>query len=149
MQTRTAFLALSFALMTAPGIAQAKSNCPAAVTAAVAKAYPDARTSSCKEEKEEGKTQYEVKIDTKDARKLELDVSPDGSILQTEEKVGVDTLPKAVQAAFEAKYPKVKGSKADKQTKADGKVTYELAFEDKGKKHEATFADDGTFVEEE
>ncbi len=53
-------------------------------------------------------------------------------------------------AAFEAKYPKTKASKAEKQTKADGTVTYEIAFKDaKGKKHEATFKEDGTFVEEE
>jgi len=55
-----------------------------------------------------------------------------------------------VTAAFEAKYPKTKASKAEKQTKADGTVTYEIAFKDaKGKKHEATFKEDGTFVEEE
>ena len=105
---------------------------------------------ACKEEKAKGKVQYEVKLETKEASKLELDISPEGAVLQTEEPAALDLVPKAVTAAFAAKYPKMKATRAAKQTKADGAITYELAFRDaQGKGHEATFKDDGTFVEEE
>src|SRR5438270_5132713 len=50
-----------------------RAGCPQPVTDAVKKAHPEAKIASCKEEKEHGKTQYEVKLD-----KLELDVSPEG-----------------------------------------------------------------------
>ncbi|HEV7516267.1 MAG TPA: PepSY-like domain-containing protein [Thermoanaerobaculia bacterium] len=149
MSSRIAFT-LAFALLLAPGLAVAKTDCPAAVTDAAQKAYPAAKVTACKQEKEKGKVQYEVKLETQEAKKLELDISPEGSILLTEEAVAVDSVPKSVMAAFEAKYPKMKAAKADKQTQADGTVGYEIAFKDaKGKKHEATFKEDGTFVEEE
>jgi hypothetical protein len=149
MSSRT-ILTLAFAMLIVPGLAVAKTDCPSPVKDAVKKAYPSSKVTACKEEKEKGKTQYEVKIETKEAKKLELDVSPEGSVLLTEQEIAPGSVPKAVLAAFDAKYPKTKAAKAEKQTKADGTITYELAFKDaKGKKHEATFKEDGTFVEEE
>jgi hypothetical protein len=124
-------------------------TCPDAVTSAVEKAYPQAKISKCKSEKEDGKVQFEVKLVTEEGKKLELDVSPEGAILQTEEVVAVADVPAAVSKAFAAKYPKAKIARAEKQTHADASVSYELAFQtDKGKK-EATFTADGKFVEEE
>ena len=149
MSKRTV-LTLALAMLIAPGLAVAKSGCPSAVKDAAQKAYPSSKVTACKEEKEKGKVQYEVKLETKERKKLELDVSPEGSVLLTEEEVATGSVPKAVTAAFEAKYPKTRASKAEKQTKADGTITYEIAFKDaKGKRHEATFKEDGTFVEEE
>jgi hypothetical protein len=149
MQSRSAFT-LAFALLVAPGLAMAKIDCPTAVNDAAQKAYPSAKVTACKQETEKGKVQYEVKLVTKEAKKLELDISPEGSILLTEEAIATGAVPKEVLTAFEAKYPKMKAAKANKQTHADGTVTYEVAFKDaKAKKHEATFKEDGTFVEEE
>jgi hypothetical protein len=51
--------------------------------------------------------------------------------------------------AFAAKYGAAKPTRAEMQTAADGKVTYELAFAAGTKKKEATFGSDGAFVEEE
>ncbi len=151
MSKRTVLtLTLALATLMAPGLAVAKPGCPPPVKDAAQKAYPSSKVTACKEEKEKGKVQYEVKLETKKAKKLELDISPEGAVLLTEEEVATGSVPKAVTAAFEAKYPKTKASKAEKQTKADGSVTYEVAFKDaKGKRHEATFKEDGTFVEEE
>jgi hypothetical protein len=153
MSSRTvlfALLAIAL-LLTAPGsLAAATAACPAAVKEAALKAYPAAKVTACKEEKYQGKVQYEVKLETKEGKRLELDVSPEGAILLTEEPAALDSVPKAVTAAFAAKYPKMKVASALKQTKPDGTLTYELAWKDaKGKRHEATFKDDGTFVEEE
>jgi hypothetical protein len=153
MSNRTVlFLVLAVVLLLgAPAILLAKTAaCPAAVKDAALKAYPSAKVTACKEEKDKGKVQYEVKLETKEAKKLELDISPEGAILLTEEPAALDLVPKAVTAAFQAKYPKMKASYAAKQTKPDGTITYELAWKDaKSKRHEATFKEDGTFVEEE
>lgn len=149
MSSRTTF-ALAFAMLLVPGLAGAQPACPSAVKDAAQKAYPNSRMTACKQEKEKGKVQYEVKLMTREERKLELDISPAGSILLTEEAVTTGAVPKGVIAAFNAKYPRMKAASADKQTRPDGTVTYEIAFRDaKGKKHEATFKEDGTFVEEE
>ena len=48
-----------------------------------------------------------------------------------------------------AKYPKAKADSAEKQTPAGGKISYEIAFADGATRKEATFTEDGKFVEEE
>ena len=131
------------------GAARADTSCPAAVKNAIDKAFPKATIATCKAEKEHGHDQFEVKIAKADGNKAEVDVSPDGKILQVEEKIALDKVPAAVMKAFAAKYPKAKADAAEKQTPATGAPTYELAFAtDKGRK-EATFSEDGKFVEEE
>ncbi|MDE2142865.1 MAG: hypothetical protein KGJ84_10675 [Elusimicrobia bacterium] len=135
-------------LLAAASGAFAKTSCPAGVTGAVIKAHPGARIVSCKAEKEKGKSQYEIKI--KSGKTLmELDVAPDGAILQTEQKVAMASVPVQVMSAFSARYPKAKATRAEKQTLADGKVTYELAFRRGRKRQEATFDEVGKFIEEE
>ena len=123
----------------------AHADCPAAVKAAVDKAFPKATISVCKAAKEHGRDQFEVKAAKADGKTVEIDVTPDGKILQVEEKIPVDQVPAAVKKAFEAKYPKTKIDRAEKQTPASGAPSYELAFGNK----EATFTEDGKFVEEE
>ena len=55
----------------------------------------------------------------------------------------------AVMKAFAARYPKARVVKAEKETAADGKTSYELGFStDKGRRS-ATFDEAGGFVEEE
>lgn len=126
-----------------------KVDCPAAVKAAVEKAYPEAKIVLCEEEKEEGKIEYAVEIETKDGRKIELDVTAEGKILATEEEIALSALPAAVAKAFQAKYPKAKPFEATRRTRAGGKVFYEVYFEIGEEEKEATFAEDGTFVEED
>jgi hypothetical protein len=153
MSSRTLY-ALTFALLGAAAVAvgakTAAAPCPSAVKDAAMKAYPASKVTACKQENEKGKVQYEVKLTTTEKKKLELDISPEGSVLLTEEPAAMSTVPAAVTAAFAAKYPKMKAASADKQTHPDGTVTYELGWKDaKGKHHAATFKDEGTFVEEE
>src|SRR5262245_64608221 len=149
MKTKT--LALAFcAVLATPTLALAGGACPDPVKAAVDKAYPGAKIASCKQEHEDGREQIEVKLTRKDGGKMELDVALDGKILQTEEQVGLDTVPAAVMKAFAAKYPKAKATRAEKETHENGGVFFELGFQgEKGKPKEATFAADGKFVEEE
>jgi len=132
--------------LTAPASA---SPCPQSVTQAVLKAHAGAVVNACKQETEDGKIQYEVKITLTDGKRAELDVDPEGKILLTEEYVDLAAVPPAVMSAFAAKFPGAKATKAEKQTSADGKMTYELAFGTGAAKKEATFTADGALVEEE
>jgi hypothetical protein len=143
--TRKIFLLL---LLATPAYAEAPGGCPPAVTTSVMKAFPKATIGACKAEHEHGKDQFEVKLTKSNGEKVEVDVAPDGTVLQVEEKIAVDALPAAVKKAFGARYPKARMSGAEKQT-AGKDIRYEIAFSvDNGRK-EATFAADGTFVEEE
>ena len=126
----------------------AHADCPKAITDAVAKAFPKATITACKPEKEHGHDQFEARIVKADGGKAEIDLAPDGKILQVEEIVPLDKVPAAVMKAFTAKYPKAKATRAEKQS-ADKTVTYEIAF-DLGADHkEATFDETGKFIEEE
>ena len=124
-------------------------DCPPAVTAAVLKAHAGATIASCKQEQGNGKTQFEVKLAATTGKGIELDVSPDGTILLTEQYVAMNEVPPEVMKAFASKYGAAKPTRGEMQTAADGKVTYEIAFAAGSKKKEATFGSDGTFVEEE
>ena len=129
-------------LVTSPALAA--PSCPTAVTDAITKAFPKSKVASCKAEKEHGHDQFEVRVTRSDATKAEVDVAPDGTILEIEEKIALTELPDAVKKAFSTKYPKAKLERAEKQT-AGKDISYEVAFGGK----EATFKADGTFVEEE
>lgn len=122
----------------------AAPSCPTAVTDAIGKAFPKSKVESCKAEKEHGHDQFEVRVTKADSTKAEVDVAPDGKILQVEEKIAPAELPDAVKKAFATKYPKAKAERVEKQT-AGSETSYEIAFGGK----EATFKSDGTFVEEE
>jgi len=63
--------------------AHAKNNCPPVISVSALKAYPDAKISGCKEETVAGKVQFAVKLVTKEAPKIELDLSAEGVVLQT------------------------------------------------------------------
>lgn len=131
------------------GFLWAAVECPAPVKAAVDKAYPGSTVKTCKQENEKGTVQYEVKLTTKDGKALEADVAPDGAILQTEEKIAVGDLPKAVLDAFRAKYGDSKVAKAERIVKAAGTTEYELAFTAGGTKKQVTISQDGKVLEEE
>lgn len=133
---------LLLALLATPALAD--TTCPKAVTDGVMKAFPKSKITKCHPEHEDGKDIFEAKITRADGMKAEVDVGPDGSILQIEEKIAVDKLPDAVKKAFAARYPKAKAERAEKQT-AGKTVTYEVAFGET----EATFAENGKFIEEE
>jgi hypothetical protein len=139
-------LTASFAAF--PLVAGADTACPAAVTGAAKRAFPDATVTRCVAEK----AGFEVKLQKRDGSVVELDVSARGEIQQIEEVVPVAALPAAVTRAFAARYPKASIHKVEKLTKADKRVSFELEFKlDEVSKvtKEATFKDDGTFVEEE
>ncbi len=150
-----AYIALALPLLAhapldaAPAKRAPAPGCPAAVTGAITRAFPKSTIAKCTAEREKGSEQFEVKVVKADGAKAEVDVAPDGKILQIEEKVPIDKVPTAVMSAFAAKYPKAKVDAAEKQTPATGSASYELGFATSGGRKEATFTEDGKFVEEE
>src|SRR5258706_3585284 len=119
------------------------SPCPPNVTEAALHAHAGAVANECKQETEDGKLLYEVKVTLKDGKRLELEVDPDGTILLTEERIELAAVPPAVMTAFAAKFPGAKATAAEKQTAANGNVTYELAFGAGATQKETTFTADG------
>ena len=135
--------------LVADPVKPAAAGCPTAVTSAVLRAFPKSSISTCKAEHEHGAEQFSVNVVKADGAKAEVDVAADGKVLQVEEKIAIGQVPAPVRKAFAAKYPKAKVAAAEKQTPAQGSPRYELAFTVDGGRKEATFRDDGTFVEEE
>jgi hypothetical protein len=140
------------AVMVACAAARAEPShpgCPQPVTDAISRRLPGSTIAACKAAHDHGHDLFEVKVTKADHATLEIDVAPDGAILQIEEPVTLDQIPAAVMKAFAAKYPKAKVTGAEKQTPTEGAVCYELAFATAHGRKEATFTQDGTFVEEE
>jgi len=125
-----------------------ESSCPDVVRRSAKRELAGSTITKCKREKAEGKEQFEVKLES-GAQHMEVDVASDGTVLQTEVRVALDEVPPKVLSTFAAKYPSAKPTGAEKQAHPGGPPTYEIAFDAQPKAKEATFAEDGTFVEEE
>jgi hypothetical protein len=111
---------------------------PAAVTAAFAKAYPNATIIGVGKETENGKVYFEVEsMDGKTRR--DLLVAPDGTIFETEEVVADAAVPEAVKAALTKAFRKYEIEKAEKTTRGAA-TEYEMSVE-VGRKMYAVTAD--------
>ncbi len=130
-------------------VSAAPAPCPTAVKTSLGNAFPGAKLGTCKAEHEKGHDQFEVQLTKADGTRVEIDIDAEGKILQVEEKVALEKVPAGVMKAFKTRYPKAKPESAEKQTPASGPPTYELAFTVDKAKREATFAEDGTFRDEE
>jgi hypothetical protein len=124
--------------------AAAPGTCPNAVMGSIATAFPGATVTTCTAEQH----QFEVGVD-QGGEKVTVDVAPDGTIVQTEIVIAPDQVPATVIRAFASRYPGVKPTRVEKQVRAGKAVYYELAFPPASKVPEATFAEDGSFVDEE
>jgi hypothetical protein len=66
----------------------------------------------------------------------------------TEFKIVGDDVPQLVKTAFTTKYPNVASPEWEVE-KEEGRLIYEAEFKFDGKKREAEFKPDGTFIKEE
>lgn len=104
----------------------AAAKLPAAVLSAFRQAYPTAEIKNVVQEREHGKTVWEVEsLDAGLGRDLVFDAT--GTVLELEEEVPAMQVPAAVSAAAAAKYPKATISKAEKVTVGPS-ITYELTL---------------------
>jgi len=121
---------------------------PKAVLDAVKAKYPDGELLGAEKENENGKTLYEIKVKNKD-QTLEASFTEDGKLDSIEEPIDLKALPKEVSDALDAKYPKAKLDRAEKETEGD-KISYEVRLTTaEGKKLEVELDPKGKILEEE
>src|SRR5262245_48570124 len=69
-------------------------------------------------------------------------------MLAAGEKVPLDKVPKAVQDAVQARFPKAEITSIEKETN-EGKVVYDIELKSEGRKYEMDIQEDGTVLEVE
>src|SRR5580698_8376077 len=112
-----------------------RSDLPPAVEKAVAAQSSGATIRGFSTEKEKGQTLYEVEM-TVNGHSKDISMMTDGSIVEIEEQVALDSLSPEVKAGLQAKAGKGKILKVESLTKKDKLVAYEARVETNGKKSE-------------
>ncbi|MGZ8219125.1 PepSY domain-containing protein [Methylomagnum sp.] len=125
------------------------SDLPPDVKAAADKAVPGAKWHSAEQETGKGGVHYELKgKGIENDREVEVEVMPDGKLLQTEIEVPMKEVPEPVRAAFKERWPDSKPKEVKAVTRQNGASGYE--FEEArglGKEFEVFISGDGKTVE--
>lgn len=129
-----------------------ESDMPAPVLAAVAKKYPAAKKVGFAKEVEQQQTTFEVSI-TDGAKKIDIDLSPDGKILAEEQLIPVQEVPASVRKAL-AESPRYRAWRVQRAERIitrenDAAPSYELVVARGQKKAEVVFDQDGKLVKQE
>jgi DNA-binding beta-propeller fold protein YncE len=124
----------------------AGAACPQVVHDAIASAYTSAKQLGCKLEREDGRDQYEVKLEMADGTKGEADVTPDGKVLALEEVVTAAAVPEPVMTAFHSKYPNETPARVERITQPGKPLQFELTVRGH---EELTFSATGELLETE
>jgi hypothetical protein len=147
-----AALAASGLLFAGTAAAQEKkikrSDLPPAVEKTVVEQSAGATIRGFSTEKEKGQTLYEVKMAVNGHSK-DISMTADGSIVEIEEQVSLDSLSPEVKAGLQAKARKGKILKVESLTKKDKLVAYEAQVETNGKKSEVQVGPDGKPLDHE
>jgi hypothetical protein len=150
--THLAVLAASALLLASPLSAQEKkvkrSDLPAAVEKTVAANSQGATIKGFSTEKENGQTIYEAEM-TVNGRSKDISMTADGSIVEVEEEVAMDSLSADVKTGLQAKAGKGKILKVETITKKDKLVAYEAQVNTNGKKSEVQVGPDGKPLDHE
>ena len=113
------------------------ANVPAAVKDAFKRAYPNATVLRYITERENGKTLFEVESRDGTTRR-DLDIAPDGTILEVETQVTPAQLPAAVRSAAEANGAHIQSAEL---VVAGHDTTYEMKIQ--GRRGELTLMPNG------
>jgi hypothetical protein len=147
-----AALAASGLLFAGTAAAQEKkikrSDLPPAVEKTVVEQSAGATIRGFSTEKEKGQTLYEVEM-TVNGHSKDISMTADGSIVEIEEQVSLDSLSPEVKAGLQAKARKGKILKVESLTKKDKLVAYEAQVETNGKKSEVQVGPDGKSLDHE
>jgi uncharacterized membrane protein YkoI len=119
-----------------------RSDLPPAVEKTVAAQSAGATIRGFSTEKENGQTLYEVEM-TVNGHSKDISMTTDGSIVEVEEQVTLDSLSPEVKAGLQAKAGKGKILKVESLTKKNKLVAYEAKVETNGKKAEVQVGPDG------
>jgi uncharacterized membrane protein YkoI len=125
-----------------------RSDLPPAVEKTVAAQSAGATIRGFSTEKEKGQTLYEVEM-TVNGHSKDISIAPDGTIVEIEEQVALDSLSPEVKAGLQAKAGKGKILKVESLTKKDKLVAYEAQVETNGKKSEVQVGPDGKPLDHE
>jgi hypothetical protein len=125
-----------------------RSDLPPAVEKTVAAQSQGATIRGFSTEKEKGQTLYEVEL-TVNGHSKDISMTPDGSIVEVEEQVALDSLSPEVKAGLQAKAGKGKILKVESLTKKDKLVAYEAQVDTNGKKSEVQVGPDGKPLDHE
>ncbi len=119
-----------------------RSDLPPAVEKTVAAQSAGATIRGFSTEKEKGQILYEVEM-TVNGHSKDISIAADGSIVEIEEQVSLDSLSHEVKAGLQAKAGKGKILKVESLTKKDKLVAYEAQVETNGKKSEVQVGPEG------
>jgi hypothetical protein len=125
-----------------------RSDLPPAVEKTVAAQSSGATIRGFSTEKEKGQTLYEVEM-TVNGHSKDISMMTDGSIVEVEEQVALDSLSPEVKAGLQAKAGKGKILKVESLTKKDKLVAYEARVETNRKKSEVQVGPDGKPLDHE
>jgi hypothetical protein len=125
-----------------------RSDLPAAVEKTVAAQSAGATIRGFSTEKENGQTLYEVEM-TVSGHSKGVSMTADGSIVEVEEQVALDSLSPEVKAGLQAKAGNGKILKVESLTKKGKLVAYEAKVERNGKKIEMQVGPDGKPLDHE
>jgi hypothetical protein len=145
-------LAASGLLLAGTSSAQEKkikrSDLPPAVEKTVAAESAGATVKGFSTEKEKGETFYEAEMMVNGHSKDVL-IAADGTVVEVEEQVVLDSLPADVKTGLQAKAGKGKILKVESLTKKGKLVAYEAQVETNGKKSEVQVGPDGKPLDHE
>jgi hypothetical protein len=125
-----------------------RSDLPPAVEKTVAVQSAGATIRGFSTEKEKGQILYEVEM-TVNGHSKDISMAADGSIVEIEEQVALDSLSSEIKAGLQAKAGKGKILKVESLTKKDKLVAYEAQVETNGKKSEVQVGPDGKPLDHE
>jgi hypothetical protein len=125
-----------------------RSDLPPAVEKTVAAQSEGAIIKGFSTEKENGQIIYEAEM-TVNGHSKDISMTADGSIVEIEEQVALDSLSADVKAGLQAKAGKGKILKVESLTKKGKLVAYEAKVDTNGKKSEVQVGPDGKPLDHE
>ena len=125
-----------------------RSELPAAVEKAVVEQSKGATIRGFSEEKENGRTTYEVEM-LSNGHSKDVQMDANGAVIEIEEQVDLQAVSAEVRAGLQAKAGKGKITKVESITKKDKLVAYEAQVVTDGKKSEVQVGVDGKPLDHE
>jgi hypothetical protein len=125
-----------------------RSDLPPAVEKTVAAQSAGATIRGFSTEIEKGQTLFEVEM-TVSGHSKDVSMTADGSIVEVEEQVALDSLSPEVKVGLQAKAGKGKITKVESLTKKDKLVAYEAQVVTNGKRSEVQVGPDGKPLDHE
>lgn len=138
--------ALLSAAIAGPALSQERrltaSDLPAAVRQTADRESRGGTVRGYSSETEQGRLQYEVEL-VFNGRSRDITIGPDGTILEVEQQVDLDSLPQAVRNALTKKAGAGRITRVESLTKHGTLVAYEAAILTAGRRSEAQVGPDG------